>query len=60
MRNRSVVPIGVFLIIVIFLGLSLIKPVNAYSSGQMPTGVIPTVTSTPRGPYVIVNCIDCQ
>ena len=57
MRNRSVVPIGVFLIIVIFLGLSLITPVNAFSSGQMPTGVIPTVTSTPRGPYVIVNAL---
>lgn len=24
---------------------------------QQPTGVIPTVTSTPRGPYVIVNAI---
>ena len=57
MRNRSVVPIGVFLVIVIFLGLSLIKPVNANYTGQMPTGVIPTVTSTPRGPYVVVNAL---
>lgn len=34
-----------------------ISPVLAISPAQQPTGELPTVTSTPRGPYVVVNPI---
>jgi len=57
MKNRWILPIGLFLIIVYFLGFYTTKPVNAGPVAQMPTGSIPTVTSTPRGPYVIVNAL---
>jgi hypothetical protein len=45
-----------FLFIIMFLaGLSLISPVKGTVMAQQPTGELPTVTSTPRGPYVVVN-----
>lgn len=44
-------------ILFLLLGISLMENVQAGSLAQQPTGVIPTVTSTPRGPYVIVNAI---
>jgi hypothetical protein len=44
-------------IVFLLLGISLMENVQAGPLIQQPTGVIPTVTSTPRGPYVIVNAI---
>lgn len=44
-------------ILIILFGLSWMAVVQARPLIQQPTGVIPTVTSTPRGPYVIVNAI---
>lgn len=34
---------------------SLLNPVSGEPLAQQPTGSVPTVTSTPRGAYVIVN-----
>jgi len=45
-----------FIFVTAFLmGLSVISPVTGEPLAQQPTGVLPTVTSTPRGPYVVVN-----
>lgn len=44
------------LIILIFLAIiNVCSPVIAEPLAQQPTGEVPTVTSTPRGPYVVVN-----
>jgi len=57
MKYRPIRPI----ILLIFIGFSVVflvfRPVQAGPLGQQPTGDIPTVTSTPRGPYVIVNAL---
>lgn len=49
------------IIIIIFIAFAVItifyQPVHAGPLAQQPTGVIPTVTSSPRGPYVIVNAL---
>ena len=46
-------------IALILLVLMLIRPSVAEAGplAQQPTGSIPTVTSTPRGPYVVVNTL---
>lgn len=41
----------------LLMSINLIGSVQAGPLSQQPTGVIPTVTSTPRGPYVVVNAI---
>lgn len=50
---------GIFLliIVVIILVLPMIGNVEAGPLPQQPTGVISTVTSTPRGPYIVVNAL---
>jgi len=35
--------------------LALCYPIAPIAQAQQPTGSIPTVTSTPRGPYIVVN-----
>ena len=40
-----------------FSWFTFLSPVFAIEHAQQPTGVIPTVTSTPRGPFVVVNPI---
>jgi len=57
MRNRLILPITIFILIIFISILNLNQVVEASPSGQQPTGNIPTVTSTPRGPYVIVNAL---
>jgi len=57
MKYRWVKPIILLCFLLIFVGLTLSYPVNAGPLPQQPTGNIPTVTSTPRGPYVIVNAL---
>jgi hypothetical protein len=55
-------PLWIRPIFLLFIGMILAylflgSPVMAEPVAQQPTGVIPTVTSTPRGPYVVVNPI---
>ncbi|MDF1519003.1 MAG: SH3 domain-containing protein [Brevefilum sp.] len=57
MKNRLIRASFVIFFLMIIVGLSLVGQVQAGPLTQQPTGVIPTVTSTPRGPYVIVNAI---
>lgn len=55
MKSQRIKPILIFFALVLLLGLSFIGPVEAGPLVQQPTGEIATVTSTPRGAYVIVN-----
>jgi len=57
MKYRLIRIFALLGILTLLLGLSLMGNVQAGPLGQQPTGVIPTVTSTPQGPYVIVNAI---
>ena len=57
MKNRPIGPIILLLCFILLVLLALHQPVQAGRLGQQPTGDIPTVTSTPRGPYVIVNAL---
>ena len=57
MRNRLIFPITIFILIIFTSIFVLDQVVVASPLGQQPTGNIPTVTSTPRGPYVIVNAL---
>ncbi len=57
MKNRLIRTSFVIFFLMIIVGLTLVGQVQAGPLAQQPTGVIPTVTSTPRGPYVIVNAI---
>lgn len=41
----------------IFVWFSFFSPITETAIAQLPTGEVPTVTSTPRGPYVIVDPI---
>jgi hypothetical protein len=54
-RFRSIRPL-IILILLFVVGWSVfLTPVYAGPMAQQPTGEVPTVTSTPRGAYVIVN-----
>lgn len=58
MKYRWIQPIiflFLFVIIIAFAAFSLMNPVLAGSLAQQPTGVLATVTSTPRGAYIVVN-----
>lgn len=55
MKFRWTRPIMCFFFLTILVGISVFSPVTAEPLAQQPTGSLPTVTSTPRGPYVIVN-----
>lgn len=57
MKYRWVHPIVFLILIVMILILSMSTSAQAGSLSQQPTGEIPTVTSTPRGPFVVVNAI---
>jgi hypothetical protein len=57
MKNRLIRTSFVIFFLMIIVGLTIVGQVQAGPLAQQPTGVIPTVTSTPRGPYVIVNAI---
>jgi len=57
MKNRLIRTAFLIFFLIIIVGLSLVGQVQAGPLAQQPTGVISTVTSTPRGPYVIVNAI---
>ena len=57
MKHRWFQPIILLIIIIILLSFDLAQHVDAKPLAQHPTGDIPTVTSTTRGPYVIVIAI---
>lgn len=43
--------------LILLLSFSLVGPVDAGPLAQQPTVDIPTVTSTPRGVYIVVNAL---
>lgn len=55
MKYRWVRPILILFMLVLWVCFSLINPVEAGTLAQQPTVDFPTVTGTPRGPYVVVN-----
>ncbi len=55
MTYRWLRAVFITILLIILFDLMSVNPVNAGPLAQQPTGEIPTVTSTPRGPYVIVN-----
>ncbi|MFW5714007.1 MAG: SH3 domain-containing protein [Brevefilum sp.] len=57
MKYRLVRPIILIISLALLIVIALQQPVQAGPLSQQPTGEIPTVTSTPRGPYVIVNAV---
>jgi hypothetical protein len=57
MKYRWIRPIILFLFLAILVSFTLASPVEAGPLAQMPTVDIPTVTSTPRGPYIVVNAL---
>lgn len=57
MKFRWVGPTVLLVFVALLFVFNLRQPVLAEPLAQMPTGVIATVTSTPRGPYVIVNAL---
>ncbi len=57
MQYRWIRPINFLCLLIVLAGFSMMRPVAAGSLAQQPTGVLATVTSTPRGPYVIVNAL---
>lgn len=59
MKSRKTRIIAMSSIALILLLVMLIRPSVAEAGplAQQPTGSIPTVTSTPRGPYVVVNSL---
>jgi hypothetical protein len=57
MKYRWIRPILFFFFLIILVGFSVMGSVEAGPLAQQPTVDIPTVTSTPRGPYVVVNAL---
>lgn len=57
MTFRPVKPLISLFILVLLAGWLVFVPVQGYSPAQQPTVDFPTVTSTPKGPYVIVNSL---
>jgi len=57
MRYRLIIPMVFFILIITVSGFYVNDIVEAGPVAQQPTGNIPTVTSTPRGPYIIVNAL---
>jgi len=56
-KYRWFQPIFFVLFLIILVGFSMISPAEAEPVAQLPTVDMPTVTSTPRGPYVVVNAL---
>jgi hypothetical protein len=57
MQYRWFRPIIFFSFLLILIGFSMLGSVEAEPVAQLPTVDIPTVTSTPLGPYVVVNAL---
>ncbi len=57
MKCRWLRPIIFFFFLVLLVSFSLIGSAEAGSLSQLPTGSVPTVTSSPRGPFIVVNSL---
>ncbi len=57
MNNRWIRPFILLFFLIMLFGFYFLQPVEALPPRQQPTGSVPTVTSTPRGPYVVVNAL---
>lgn len=57
MKYRWLRPIIFVFLLMILIGFSMIDAVQAEKLAQLPTVDIPTVTSSPRGPYVVVKAL---
>lgn len=55
MKKSRIRLLSIIFVVFVLVGMSLFVSITAHVSGQLPTVDIPTVTSSPRGPYVIVN-----
>lgn len=53
LRLKPSIQLALFLVVVILF--SGVVPGESAPLAQQPTGEMPTVTSTPRGPYLVVN-----
>jgi hypothetical protein len=56
-QYRWIRSILLFFVLTIMLWFSFFSPITETTLAQQPTGAVPTVTSTPRGPYVVVDPI---
>jgi len=54
-KIRSIVALLVVFVTIFLAWFSMAHPVMSAPLAQQPTGEVPTVTSTPRGTYVVVN-----
>jgi len=57
MKYRWFRPIIFVFFLILLISLSMVDSVRAEHLAQLPTVDIPTVTSSPRGPYVVVNAL---
>jgi len=55
MKKSWIKFISMIFIVGLVVGLTVLLSITGNVAGQLPTVDIPTVTSSPRGPYVIVN-----
>jgi hypothetical protein len=56
-QYRWIQSILLLFVLAILLWFSFFSPIMETTLAQQPTGEVPTVTSTPRGPYVVVDPI---
>jgi len=57
MKYRCLQPIISIIFVTMLVAFIVLGTVRANPLPQQPTGTIPTVTSTPRGTYIIVNAL---
>lgn len=54
-QSRWIRTVLSIIVLSILLWLSFFSPITEITLAQIPTGEVPTVTGTPRGPYVVVD-----
>ncbi len=59
MKNKRIQAILISAAMILFVIVTMLNTnlVQAGPAPQLPTGDIPTVTSTPKGPYIVVNAL---
>ncbi len=57
MKYRWIRPVVFIFFLILLISISMVDSVQAVRLAQLPTVDIPTVTSSPRGPYVVVNAL---
>jgi len=56
-KSKLIKTVFVMTVLLILLWLSFLNPITDSAYAQIPTGEVPTVTGTPRGPYVVIDPI---